>query len=245
MQRQMVFKPSSDLGFPEDYGLTDTTIIPVTTSDKIKIEGWILSSGVPKAPLIIFFHGNLGHLGKSIFKAKQLLNQGFDVFMASYRGYGRNPGSPSEKGLTRDADAWMKWITALTSLEERPLIIYGESLGSGLAVKMAAKYPAKALVLHTPYSSLADIAKHRYPIFPVDLLMKDPFYVMDDIEKVSFPVFMIHGDADEIIPIDISKKLYQNAGEPKEYLEIRGGRHNDLYDYNIAVKIKEFIYKHL
>lgn len=245
LQRDLVFKPNPLTPDPAEYALSNVEIKTIVTEDKLKLKGWMLHSGVEGAPIIIFFHGNSGHIGHRIYKAKYMLEAGYDVFMAGYRGYGGNPGSPSEADLTKDAHAWMAWISQRASLDQKPLIIYGESLGSGIAVKMAQKYPARALILDAPYSSLVDVAQDRYPILPVKYLMKDPFYSDQIVANISTPVLIAHGTKDTVIPIELGQKLFKTANEPKRFIEIKGGRHDDLYDYNVFRDIDFFIKEHI
>ena len=154
-----------------------------------------------------------------------LRSTGAGFFLLDYRGYGGSGGSPTEEGLYLDARAARDWI-----LQHAPgeLIYLGESLGSSIAVDLAAEHPPAAMVLQSGALSLVDVAKSAYPFLPVALLLKDRYDLRDKIGSIDCPLLCIHGDEDRIIPMRLGRQLFDASEEPKEWYEVRGGDHNDM-----------------
>lgn len=213
----------------------------VVTKDGLNLESWFIAGSDPKGKTIIFFHGNGGNYGHRFGKALVFTGQGYSVLLAEYRGYGGNPGRPSEQGLYDDARAFMDFLITQKQIPEEDIIIYGESLGSGVAVQMATEHKPHALILETPFSSLADVVKRLYFFMPVDLMLKDRFMSIEKIGAVSSPILFLHGHEDEVIPFDLSKKLFEAANEPKTFAEFPKGNHNNLYEFGAPQKILDFL----
>lgn len=149
------------------------------------------------------------------------------VLLFDYRGYGGNPGSPSEKGLAIDARAAQQWLATQTDVDPDRIVYFGESLGAAVAIGLALERPPAALVLRSPFTSLAEIAKVHYPWLPVGRLLIDRYPSIDRIGSLSVPVMVIAGDRDDIVPESLSRKLYEAAREPKRFLLVPGAGHND------------------
>lgn len=232
-QTNLIFHP--DTSRPETVeGVQDAI---VTTKDGLTLWGWFLPPRGDK-PVIVFFHGNAGNFSHRIWKALPLHEQGYGVILAEYRGYGGNPGRPDKEGLLDDGHAWMEFAQA----QNRPLIIYGESIGTAVATAMAAENPeAKALILEAPFSTLAEVAQSIYVIVPVKALLKVDFDNALLIKDVKMPKLFIHGDKDRTVPVRFGQKLYDAAPEPREFVLIEGAGHNDLYDNGAALHIARFL----
>ncbi len=208
----------------EEFGVLQVETI---NSDKIKLTGWFLPPQ-KNLPVIIFFHGNASSIGYSIYKAMPYAEKGYGFLLASYRGYDSNDGSPSEDGFYSDARSWVKKLNSL-KVNSDNIILYGESIGTGVAVQMATEFPnIKALVLESPYTSLPDVAARRYPFVPVKLLMKDKFDSLSKIKNIQSPFFVIQGAEDRLIPPEISQELFDAANKPKEILRLEGYGHNNM-----------------
>ena len=161
--------------------------------------------------------------------------------LASYRGYGGNAGKPSEQGFYQDARAWLQKLQEL-GLSQDNIILYGESIGTGVAVQMATEFPdVKALILESPYTSLPDVAAGTYFFIPVHLLMKDKFDSYAKIKNVKVPLMIIQGLSDRVIRPKFGQKLFDAANEPKDILKLDGYGHNDLPTGVIAEKTRAFI----
>ena len=173
---------------------------------------------------------------------KHYLDAGYGVLLLSYRGYGPNPGKPTEDNLYIDGRASLKFLDDQNIPLSRT-VIYGESLGTGVGVELARNSSISCLVLEAPFSSIPEVAGHHYFYLPVSLLIKDRFDSIKKINEITSPIFFIHGERDKIIPWRYGKRLYQAASEPKELLLMPDASHNNIYDYGAGPKIIEFIRK--
>jgi len=168
--------------------------------------------------------------------------------LAEYRGYGGNPGNPTEDGLMSDARAALAYLGG-QGVSGQNLVLYGESLGTGMAVAMAAEAavlgaPVAAVVLEAPYTTIPDVAGAHYPFLPVRLLMKDHYDSLSRIARVNAPVFVTHGSEDWTVPQSLGRKLFGAAVQPKEAVWVDGAAHNDLFGPRVFQAILEFLDAH-
>ena len=230
-QRSFVYVPMAAQLSPSDYNLTGFDVVGVTPDDGIgEVYGWYHAAPSANAPTILYFHGNGGNLSHRTGRADVLAKAGYGVLMAGYRGYGGNTGTPSEQGLYADARAYVDWLRA-RGVRDDHIILYGESLGTGVATYIAAAYmpDAKALVLEAPYTSLVDLARPRFFFVPVDLLMRDRFDSERRISSVHIPILIIHGRKDSVVPFRYGQRLFAAATGDKFFHEFPDAGHNDLY----------------
>ncbi len=241
-QRSFMYHPSKENVDLSSFNLPAMRTVQIKTTDGLNLEGWYQPSATNEAPTILMFHGNAGHLGNRAGKAKRFLNQGYGVLLAEYRGYGNNSGKPTEQGLYNDARAYTDWLINKANTPENMIVLYGESLGTGIAVQMAVEYPdAKALILEAPYTSFADVAQVRYPFVPVRPLIKDRYDSLSKISGLSMPLLVVHGEKDQVIDIHFAKTLFAEAHEPKLMHVIAHGGHSNLYEYGAAEKVLAFL----
>jgi uncharacterized protein len=214
-------------------------LVKVTAEDGLQLEGWFAppENGMP---VIIYFHGNASHYAARLPKVVDYINADYGVLLAGYRGYGGNPGFPSEQGFYKDARAYMEFLSAI-NLPHNKTIIYGESIGTGVAVQMATESKAAALILEAPFSSTADVAQSIYWFVPVRYLMRDQFRSIEKIKNVKSPILIIHGEGDNTIPIGFGRKLYEAAIDPRQFIVIEKAGHNDLYDHGAALHVLDFL----
>ena len=202
--------------------------IPVTTSEGLKLKAWY-APATTKTQTIVFFHGN----GDSLYGAAQVaepyIETGYGFLAVEYRGYSGLPGKPSEAGLYNDARASIRELIG-RGVEPRQTILYGHSLGTGVAIQMAHEFPVDGLMLLAPYLSIPSLAQIHYPFLPAKLLVLDRFDSEKKIGAIHVPVLMASGADDELIPPAQGKRLFSLANEPKEYLLIPGRGHNDSFD---------------
>ena len=196
----------------------------IKTPDGETIVLWY-AEAKPGLPTILFFHGNAGEISGRAERMAFYQSQGFGALFVSYRGYGGSTGSISEQGFMTDAFAAYDYLTKRGVAPEM-IAVVGESLGTGVAVQLAAQRPVGALALEAPFSAAVDVAAGIYPGFPSGLLMKDQFISRDYITRVKVPVLIQHGDADTVIPVGQGRKLYDLANEPKELVIIPGQGHD-------------------
>lgn len=219
LQRQLIYFPGSRLP-PAPDGVT---VVTTTTEDGLVLTGWLTRRN-PDEPLLLVFHGNAGTVADRLPLAEALRPHGIAVLLTGYRGYGGNPGRPSEEGFAQDAVAWQSWTRAN---HDGPPAYFGESLGAAVATRLALTHPPAALVLRSPFTSLADVGRVHYPWLPLRALLRDRFEVTERINQVTAPVLVVAGGADEIVPAGQSRAVFEEATEPKLWLEITGADHND------------------
>ena len=226
-QRRLIYLPLDHDVPPARSVLPAAEEIVLQTSDGLALGAWWLEPTRPAWGAVLVFNGNAGHRGYRAPLAEALSRAGLAVLLLDYRGYGGNPGSPSEIGLRRDADAAAASVSARGYAPDR-LVYFGESLGAAVAVDLATRRRPAALVLRSPFSSLADVGRTHYPFLPVRLLLRDRFASVDHIRDVGAPVLIVAGERDGIVPARSSRELYDAAVEPKRWVEIAGADHNDL-----------------
>ena len=246
-QRHMMHFPNRTRPDPAAYGVQDNVqIVRVTTADGLKLEGWYFAPQDRDKPVIVNFHGNAWNIAERLPKMAGFIRAGYGVLLAEYRGYGGNPGKPTEEGLYVDARAYLKWLREMEGVSPAHIIFYGESLGTGVALQMAAeqsqrKEPVSAVVLEAPYSSVVDVAQSRYFFAPVRWLIKDHYKSTEKIDRVKAPILFLHGTKDRTIPIRFARKLFEFAEEPKTFVTLEGAAHNDLYDYGAETHVLDFL----
>ncbi|MBT3764536.1 MAG: alpha/beta hydrolase [Rhodospirillaceae bacterium] len=244
LQRSMIYHPGSAPPSPTQMRVPEMKVVSASTADGLELSGWF-APPKPEKPLIVLFHGNAGSVADRAFKARRYMDWGYGVLLAEYRGFGGNPGNPSEEGLYADARAWLKFADD-QGLGPDNLVIYGESLGSGPAVRMAWEFakqntPVAALVLEAPYTTLADVAQHHYPIVPAQWLVRDRFNSAAIISEINTPLIIVHGTLDGTVPVKFGQALFNAASEPKTAHWIKLAGHNNLYDSPAAEVIDGFL----
>lgn len=240
-QRKLLFLPEKVEDFsPQTYGL-DMEVIETETEDGLKLRHWLKRPPSKDAPLVVYFHGNASFIGTRKERAEALIELGYGVLLVEYRGYGANPGSPTEKGFVQDARSVLDFLRE--NDYHQNVILFGESIGSGVAVQIAADtdIPYKAVILAVPFSSALDVAKQMYPYLPISLLMKDKFNSMDYIADIKAPLLVMHGTADNTIPVDLGMKLFDAAPEPKTLEIIDGARHSTIFDFELHKPVGAFV----
>jgi fermentation-respiration switch protein FrsA (DUF1100 family) len=242
-QRQLEYFPGAPLpAAPRDSGLPEMQSVVVTTADGLKLAAWFAPPREKDGRIIVMFHGNAGNVADRAVKARHFMERGYGVYMCEYRGYGGNSGGPSEEGFYLDARAALRWLGE-QGYSPGTYVLYGESIGTGVAVQMARETQPKILILEAPFSSAVDVAKAAYPWLPVDLLMKDKFDSISKINAVKSSLLIIHGDEDATIPIGFARRLFDAANHPKEFITINGGGHSDLYEHHAGHIVTDWLEK--
>lgn len=239
-QRHILYHPNDLVPQPVDFGVPEMTVQRIETSDGYKPLAWWAPPRDKTAPVVVWFHGNGGHLGNRAGRARFLMDAGYGVLMAGYRYNAGAGGSPGEDGLLADARAALEFVRNQGVPLDR-IVLYGESLGTGVATAMATEYMAGGLILDMPYSSIADVAQERYWFLPVRLLLLDTFDSEARMAKVRSPVLLMHGLNDRVIPVKFGRKLFAAAPEPKEGHFIPGGTHGNLYRLGAGKIVLDFL----
>ena len=227
-QRRLIYFPSASLPSPFDVGLADAEPITFRTSDGLQLGAWFIAgSGSAPRPTILVFNGNAGNRAYRAPLAASLRRHGLQLLLTDYRGYGGNPGTPTEHGLAADAQAALRYLLGRPDVDGSRIVYFGESLGAAVAVRLAVEHPPAGLILRSPFTSLADIGRHHYPLLPVGLLLRDRFASIDSAHRIHSPVLVIAGDRDRVVPIEHTRRLFAAVVAPKTFVELPGADHND------------------
>jgi fermentation-respiration switch protein FrsA (DUF1100 family) len=244
IQRQMMF-PAANWG-----GFVDLKVNPIDGSERLTLKtgdgetlaAWYRAPARQDAPVVLFFHGNGGGLEFMDVRWDDMAERGWGVLALSYRGYPGSTGKPSEAGLASDARTAYDWLRQRHPAEN--IVLHGFSLGTGVAVTLAAEVDARALILEAPFLSAIAMAKTQFFWLPLDLLMADPFRSDERIASVGMPVLVVHGTFDEVVPFAQGGALFERAAEPKSFLPVRGGTHGDLPFRGLGDAIEAFLSAH-
>jgi fermentation-respiration switch protein FrsA (DUF1100 family) len=235
-QRHMIYPaPYAKIVTPDIPGLESTTI---TASDGVKIAAWYVAP-MPGRPVIVYFHGNGEQLSFIVDRFRNFAKQGYGLVAIDYRGYGASEGNPTERGLLADGMAAYKF--AADRHGEERIVTWGYSLGTGVAVAVAAEKNVAAVILEAAYSSTVDVAADRIWFAPIRLLMLDTFRSDIRIKSVRAPILFMHGDEDETIPISYGRRLFSLANEPKAFKLLSGADHYYLDNFGASDEAFKFI----
>jgi fermentation-respiration switch protein FrsA (DUF1100 family) len=233
---------------PAHIGLRFENVV-LTTADGVHVHGWFVhspSENPPPRPALLFFHGNAGNISHRIEMIQQFAAMGLDVFIIDYRGYGQSSGRPNEKGLYEDARAAYAYLRETRQIPPEKIVLFGESLGGCVAIDLAAKVDAAALITVAAFSSTKDMARAVYPILPFQWLVTEKFDAASKIGNARMPVMLLHSRDDEIVPFKQAEKLHANAHQPKTFFELTG-THNDAWFVSgqaMLKAIRDFIGAH-
>jgi fermentation-respiration switch protein FrsA (DUF1100 family) len=236
-QRRLIYFPTHQIPQLSAYQANDMSVVKIKTRDHLELMSWYKPAH-PNQPTLLFLHGNAGHIGYRMSLVRQFLNNGIGVLLLEYRGYGGNSGSPTEQGLYEDGQAALNFLYE-NNIKPHQIILFGESLGTGVATKLAFEQSFCALILQSPYTSLASLSRYHYPW----LILKpwDRFNSLERMEKIHTPLLILHGKEDQIVPFSESKALLNRANEPKQLIVFENKNHNNLWDIHFAQVVIKFI----
>jgi fermentation-respiration switch protein FrsA (DUF1100 family) len=241
LQRQYIYLPDDRRADLAAAGAADLlTEVALTAADGVTVASWFRPPAAPDRPMLVFLHGNAGSIADRLSKITAFVDAGWGVLLAGYRGYGGNPGKPTESGLYADARAALDFL-GRHGIAPARLVLYGESLGSGIATEMALGTSAGALILEAPFTSIADMAQRRFPYFPSRWLVLDRFDNAGKIGRVGMPVLVLHGEGDPITPAALGRRLFAAAREPKELHVFPEAGHVDLFEHGADRVVIEFV----
>jgi uncharacterized protein len=223
-QRRLQYRPDASLPDPALSGFASATVIELTTPDGERLKAWWKEPSNARQAIYLYLHGNAANLARRGTRLNELARNGAGVLALSWRGYGGSSGEPSERGLHLDANAAYRWLQD-KGYPARIIIVYGESLGTGVAVRLAAERDVGGLILDSPYSSTADIAARRYPWLPVRFLMLDQFRADLSAPRLRVPVLAYHCRQDRIVPYQFGEKLLDLVPTPKRFITIEDACH--------------------
>lgn len=229
-QIELVFEPSPTLQTnPARMGMAYQPVqVPVGANGML--DGFWVPANAANAPTVLYFHGNYRNIGNNLEHTRNLHQLGFNVLLVDYRGFGRSTGAakPSEALVYADAEATWQYLTKVRGTPANQAFIYGHSLGGAVAIDLASHHPeAAGLIADSTFTSMADMGRLNYGFLPIDWLITQRFESLQKVASLKLPVLFIHGTWDKKIPVEMGKRLYAAAPQPKTLLLIEGGEHNN------------------
>lgn len=228
LQRQLIYYPDASDVPPAGDVLPGARDVTLETADGLELGAWYVPADTERDTglAVLMAPGNGGNRAGRADLASDLADRGFAVLVMDYRGYGGNPGSPSEDGLAADADAAVRALDELGHPVDRTIFL-GESLGTGVVAGLQQRHRPAGIVLRSPFPDLADVGRHHYPWLPVRMLLRDRFPVLEPLATSDVPVTVIYGDRDDIVPTELSARVADGAPALVERVVLEGAGHND------------------
>ena len=212
-QRNLLYHPTEN-NYSGDKLTVNIEKVKITTEDDIELLAWYHKKDIKNYKTILYLHGNAGSLENRIHKVNHFNDMNINFLLLAWRGFNGNAGKPTEQGLYQDARSAVKWLMNQGVIEEN-IIIYGESLGTGVATEIAQNKNFAGIILESPFTSMVAAGKSKYPIFPIKLLLKDKYESDKKIKNIKSPILIMHGEVDKIVPFWMGKKMFELANEPK------------------------------
>ena len=237
-QRNLLYHPNEN-NYSGDKILVDIEKVKIQTADNIELLGWYHKKNLKDYKTLVYFHGNAGSLENRIHKLNHFQDMNINFLIIAWRGFNGNKGKPSERGLYVDGKSAIDWLKK-KGVDEKNLILYGESLGTGVATHLAQNKNYAGVILETPFTSMIDAAKNFYPYIPINLLLKDKFENFKKVKNINTPILVMHGEVDQIVPFSMGKKIYEIANNPKYSYFTKYDDHMMEYDENLVLALKSF-----
>jgi uncharacterized protein len=237
-QRSLMYFPETVRTSPAAAGLPQVEEITLTTADGEHLVAWHAPPRDNK-PVVLYLHGNGGSLRYRAERFEKLIDAGIGLVAVEYRGYGGSTGSPSERGLIADGEA--AYAFAAAHYQASRIVVWGESLGTGVAVALAAEKPVGRVILEAPFTSAEEVAARRYWFMPVRLLMSDQFRSDARIGKVTAPLLILHGVKDQTVPFAMGQRMFALANQPKHIVRFLDGGHDDLDNNGALLAVARFL----
>jgi len=239
-QRNLLYHPTEN-NYSDDKLTISVEKIKIKTQDDITLLAWYHNKDIHDYKTILFLHGNAGTLENRIHKINHFKDINVNFLLIAWRGFSGNEGKPTEQGLYKDARSALKWLKN-KGIKEENIIIYGESLGTGIATEISQNKNFAGVILESPFTSMIDTGKDKYPFLPVKFLLKDKYESDKKIQNIIIPILIMHGKVDKIVPFDMGKKMYELANKPKYSYFSEYDDHMMEYNKNLLKVLKEFIY---
>ena len=239
LHRNFVYLPDRTRIDPKEAGLQGVEEVTFKAMDGTKLIAWYRPARGSK-PTLLYFTGNSGNASSRAGKIKTIAADGYGVFMLNYRRYGGSEGWPSERKIAADAVNAYDCLRGL-GVAPRDIVAYGESLGTGVATRLALKRHIEALVLEAPFTSIVEVGQQAWKGLPLNLIMTDQYRTIDRIGEVKVPLFVVHGGRDEIIPLGQARRVFHAANEPKSFSLLPAAGHNDLFDRGAWERVRGFL----
>ena len=238
-QRNLLYHPKEN-NYSGDKLIVKIEKVKIKTQDNIRLTSWYHKKDISNYKTILFLHGNAGSLENRIHKINHFNNININFLIVAWRGFSGNKGTPTEQGLYEDAASAVRWLKS-NGIEEKNIIIYGESLGTAVAVEIAQNKNFAGIILESPFTSMVDAAKEKYPFLPIKFLLKDKYESDIKIKNIKSPILVMHGEVDNLVPFYMGKKIYDLANEPKYFYFSKYDNHMMKYDEKLLKSVEEFI----
>ncbi|MCW4353739.1 alpha/beta hydrolase [Hoyosella sp. YIM 151337] len=230
MQRRLIYYPDALPIPPAASVVSSAEDVQFTTDDGLTLRAWYVrpsSGAADRNVTVLMAHGNAGSRADRAPLAAKLARRGIATLLLDYRGYGGNPGQPSEQGLALDVRAAYWYLRKNRGVEPERMIYFGESLGCGVVAELALRYPPGGVVLRSPFTDLVEVGKLHYPRLPVQFFLRDRFRVVDAVRKITVPIVVVYGTSDDIVPAEMSAKVADAAKNLNSTVVLPGVGHND------------------
>jgi len=238
-QRNLLYHPSEN-NYSGDQLQVSVEKVKIKTSDNIELLSWFHNKNISKYKTILFFHGNAGSLENRIHKINHFKDMKVNFLIVAWRGFSGNKGKPTEQGLYEDARSAINWLKT-KGINEKNIIIYGESLGTGIATEVSQNKNFAGIILESPFTSMVDAGKNQYPYLPVRILLKDKYESDKKLKNIRIPILIMHGKVDNIVPFYMGKKMYEIANEPKYSYFSEYDDHMMEYNQNLLKALNKFV----
>ena len=243
-QRRLIYFPSRGPVPAAAAVLRGGQDVALQTEDGLRLGAWFMPAEQTPAPTVLVFNGNAGNRSGRAALAEAFNRMGLSVLLFDYRGYGGNPGRPSEDGLAADARGARAWLAGRAEVDQDRIVYFGESLGAAVALGLAVQQPPAALILRSPFTSLGEVGALHFRWLPVRRLLTDEFPSIERIGSLTAPLLVITGTNEDIVPEWMSHQLFDAAPEPKRYVLVPGVGHNDpalLNGPQMVTEIERFL----
>ena len=238
-QRNLLYHPGEN-NYSGDQLIVSVEKIKIKTKDNIELLSWYHNKNIDDYKTILFLHGNAGSLENRIHKINNFKDMNVNFLLVAWRGFSGNKGQPTEQNLYEDARSAVQWLKS-NGVKENKIIIYGESLGTGVATEIAQNKNFAGIILESPFTSMIEAGKSKYPYLPVKFLLKDKYESDKKIKNIKSPILIMHGKVDNIVPFYMGKKMYELANEPKYSYFSEYDDHMMEYNEKLLNHLKKFI----
>ena len=238
-QRNLLYHPFENNYNTEEANFSYEEIF-IPTSDGKKLKAWFHKKNLKKKKTLLFFHGNAGNLTNRIYKLNLIKNLDINFLIVAYRGFSGNEGKPTEEGLYQDARDTLSWLNQ-QEIEDKQIVIYGESLGTGVSAEVAQNKKFAGIILESPFTSMVEAGKHYYFYLPVSLLLKDRYETIKKLKNIKIPILVMHGERDKIVPFHMGLEVFSEANEPKYSYFPKNDDHMMEYNKNLLDVLNKFL----
>ena len=238
-QRKLLYLPSENNYLDDQIDFNFKEVF-IDVEKNLKLKAWLIENDFKNKKTLVFFHGNAGNLSNRTYKLNQLSKLDLNIIILAWRSFSGNEGEPSEQNLYNDAKKTIDWLNS-RGVKNKNIILYGESLGTGIAVELGQTNQFGGIILESPFTSMTNAAKNIYPWLPVKYLLKDKYDSEKKIKNLQIPILIMHGKKDNIVPFKMGKKLYDLANNPKFFYFTENDDHMMTFDEQLVGTIKNFL----